>query len=87
MDSFDDFFYTADLCGATDTTAFDPSPTSSSSTSSGSAALATKSEFSSSAITIHTRLLDPDVDRSMAEFDKCRLELFCDILKRHVVRR
>ena len=26
MDSFDDFFYTADPCGATDTTAFAPSP-------------------------------------------------------------
>jgi hypothetical protein len=38
-----------------------------------SAALATKSEFLSSAIPfIH--LLDPDVDRSMAEFEECRLE-------------
>ena len=40
-----------------------------------SAALAAKSEFSSSAITIHIHdLLDPDVDRSMAEFEECRLE-------------
>ena len=39
-----------------------------------SAALATKSEFSSSAITIDIHLLDPDVDRSMAEYDECRLE-------------
>jgi hypothetical protein len=27
-----------------------------------------------SAITIHIHLLDPDVDRSMAEFEECRLE-------------
>jgi hypothetical protein len=39
-----------------------------------SAALATKSEFSSSAITIDFHLLDPDVDRSMAEYAGCRLE-------------
>ena len=39
-----------------------------------SAALATKSEFSSSAITIDFHLLDPDVDRSMAEYEECRLE-------------
>src|SRR5271165_2196861 len=39
-----------------------------------SAALATKSEFSPSAITIDIHLLDPGVDRSMAEFEKCRLE-------------
>jgi hypothetical protein len=38
-----------------------------------SAALATKFEFSSSAITIDLHLLDPDVDRSMAEFKECRL--------------
>ena|ERR1700693_216033 len=38
------------------------------------AALPTKSEFSSSAITIDIHLLDPDVDRSMAEFKECRLE-------------
>ena len=34
-----------------------------------SASLATKSEFSSSAIDIH--LLDPGVDRSMAELEEC----------------
>ena len=39
-----------------------------------SAALAAKAEFSSSAITIDIDLLDPDVDRSMAEFEECRLE-------------
>ena len=39
-----------------------------------SAALATKSEFSSSAITIDIHLLDPGVDRSMAELEGCRLE-------------
>ena len=38
-----------------------------------SAALTTKSEFSSSAITIDIHLLDPDVDRSMAEYEECRL--------------
>jgi hypothetical protein len=38
------------------------------------AALATKSEFLSSAITIDIHLLDPDVDRSMAEYEECRLE-------------
>ena len=31
-------------------------------------------KFSSSAITIDIHLLDPDVDRSMAEFEECRLE-------------
>jgi hypothetical protein len=36
--------------------------------------LATKSEFSSSAITIDIHLLDPGVDRSMAELEECRLE-------------
>jgi len=36
--------------------------------------LTTKSEFSSSAITIDIHLLDPDVDRSMAEYEECRLE-------------
>ena len=36
--------------------------------------MATKSEFWSSAITIDTHLLDPDVDRSMAEFKECRVE-------------
>jgi hypothetical protein len=36
-----------------------------------SAALGTKSEFSSSAIIIDIHLLDPDVDRSMAEFEEC----------------
>ena len=35
MDSFDDFFYTADPCGATDTTAFDPPLTSSGSAAFG----------------------------------------------------
>src|SRR6266436_5454977 len=39
-----------------------------------SASLATKSEFSSSAITIDIHLLDPGVDRSMAELEECRLE-------------
>ncbi len=39
-----------------------------------SAALATKSGFSSSAITIDIHLLDPGVDRSMAELEECRLE-------------
>jgi hypothetical protein len=39
-----------------------------------SAALATTSEFSSSTITIGIYLSDPDVDRSMAEFEECRLE-------------
>jgi hypothetical protein len=39
-----------------------------------SAALATKSEFSSSAITIDIHLLGQDVDRSMAEFEERRLE-------------
>ena len=39
-----------------------------------SASLATKSEFSSSAITIDIHLLDPGIDRSMAEFEECRLE-------------
>ena len=39
-----------------------------------SASLATKSEFSSSAITIDIHLLDPGVDRSMAELGVCRLE-------------
>jgi hypothetical protein len=33
-----------------------------------------EAEFSSSAITIHIHLLDPDVDRSMAEFEEYRLE-------------
>src|ERR1700682_3519958 len=42
-----------------------------------SAALATKSEFSSSAITIDIHLLGPDVARSMAEFEACRLEWTC----------
>jgi hypothetical protein len=31
-------------------------------------------EVSSSAITIDIHLLDPDVDRSMAEYEECRLE-------------
>jgi len=31
-------------------------------------------EVSSSAITIDIHLLDPDVDRSVAEFKECRLE-------------
>ena len=35
----------------------------------------TKSEFWSSAITIDIHLLDPDVDRSIAEYEECRLEL------------
>ena len=39
-----------------------------------SASLATKSEFSLSAITIDIHLLDPGVDRSMAELGVCRLE-------------
>ena len=39
-----------------------------------SASLVTKSEFSSSAITIDIHLLDPGVDRSMAELEPCRLE-------------
>jgi hypothetical protein len=39
-----------------------------------SAALVTKSEFWSSAITIDIHLLDPDVDRSIAEYEECRLE-------------
>ena len=39
-----------------------------------SASLVTKSEFSSSAITIDIHLLDPGVDRSMAELGVCRLE-------------
>jgi hypothetical protein len=39
-----------------------------------SAALATKSESWSSAVTIDIHLLDPDVDRSMAEYEECRLE-------------
>jgi hypothetical protein len=39
-----------------------------------SAALGTKSEFSSSAITIDIHLLGQDVDRSMAEFEERRLE-------------
>ena len=39
-----------------------------------SASLGAKSEFSSSAITIDIHLLDPGVDRSMAEFKECRLE-------------
>ena len=39
-----------------------------------SASLATKSEFWSSAITIDIHLLDPGVDRSMAELGVCRLE-------------
>src|ERR1700730_14079424 len=39
-----------------------------------SADMATKSEFSSFAITIDIHLLDPDVDRSMAEFEERRLE-------------
>ena len=39
-----------------------------------SASLVTKSEFSSSAITIDIHLLDPGVDRSMAELRVCRLE-------------
>jgi hypothetical protein len=39
-----------------------------------SPSLATKSEFSSSAITIDIHLLDPGVDRSMAELEECRLE-------------
>ena len=39
-----------------------------------SASLVTKSEFSSSATTIDTNLLDPGVDRSMAELGVCRLE-------------
>jgi len=39
-----------------------------------SASLATKSEFSSSAITIDIHLLDPGVDRSMAELEQCHLE-------------
>jgi len=34
----------------------------------------TNSGFSSSAITIDIHLLDPDVDRSMAEYEECRLE-------------
>jgi hypothetical protein len=36
--------------------------------------VSTKSEFSSSAITIDIHLLDPGVDRSMAELEECRLE-------------
>ena len=39
-----------------------------------SASLAMKSEFLSSAITIDIHLLDPGVDRSMAELGVCRLE-------------
>jgi plasmid stabilization system protein ParE len=39
-----------------------------------SASSATKSEFSSSAITIDIHLLDPGVDRSMAELEECRPE-------------
>jgi len=39
-----------------------------------SASLVTKSEFSSSAITIDIHLLDPDVNRSMAELEQCHLE-------------
>jgi hypothetical protein len=39
-----------------------------------SAPLATNSQFSSSAITIDFHLLDPDSDRSMAEYEECRLE-------------
>jgi hypothetical protein len=42
--------------------------------------LATKSEFSSSTITIDIHLLDPDVDRSMAEFEECRLECSCILI-------
>jgi len=39
-----------------------------------SADMATKFEFSSSAITIDINLLNSDVDKSMAEFEECRLE-------------
>ena len=39
-----------------------------------SASLATKSEFSSSVITIDIHLLAPGVDRSMAELEQCSLE-------------
>jgi hypothetical protein len=39
-------------------------------------------KVSSSAITIDIHLLDPDVDRSMAEFKECRLE-WSWILIRH----
>ena len=39
-----------------------------------SASLATKSESSSSAITIDIHLLDPGGDKSMAELEECRLE-------------
>ena len=68
MDSFDDVFYTADRCEATDTSAFarPPRPPVS--------AAATKSEFSASAITIDIHLLSQDVDRSMDEFKQCALE-------------
>ena len=39
-----------------------------------SAALATNSQFSSSAITIDIHLLDPDVGRNMSQFKECPLE-------------
>jgi plasmid stabilization system protein ParE len=43
-----------------------------------SASLTAKSEFSSSAITIDIHLSDPDVDRSIAELEECRLGRFSD---------
>jgi hypothetical protein len=95
MDSFDDFFYAADPRGATDTMAFDPSPTSSvSSVRAGSHALPDyprppKIDFSSSVATSSNRATigtapssKPILRSPLADFrdERCGL-LLCEIPK------
>ncbi len=48
-------------------------------TTSGSASLATKSELSLSANTIDIHLLDPDVDRILAEYERVSPGVLLDL--------